>query len=541
MLIYNAKKEFIGVDEKDLTTLGFSNLAALHNEVGDFADLFVKTPGFIHNFKHVHWIDFIACADSSEESKVIINVNNKNFRAKVTIDKIFLTDNASKNGYIVHLNNLRELTQHESENVSADVVARPIIHDIPSPEVTTVVEDVLDTPEFEPAAVAKSEVTHDPYETPLEVNFDDVDDHFDNEEVVTPAPAEVEIQDQSADMLDVGDLTLDVDEELAAEEPLETVIEDSYESSYHYDPQVASNELGLPLDLIEEFIQDFIEQAKEFKDGLYTALQNGELDQVKILSHKLKGVAANLRIEDAFEALATINTSDDVNIIEKNLNIFYKIIAKLAGEESAHPEVSTTTVSKETQKVNSQPDSEIDELDVALSEEDDDLYSDLLDIEDSQVPQKIDIPELADDDFVAEDIELDEIDLLNIEDEIAAVDETIELDEGEDIAEPVTVNYSRDVSAAEIGIDSQTFNELFEDYISEAGALIKEMRDAVDLSDFDTCRHEALKLQGMSDNMRVTMISDDLSTLMNSTDPVLMKKSIDAIEYVINQISKTGV
>ena len=61
MLIYNYKKEFLGIDENDLTALGLSNLADLRAEAADFADLFVKTPGFIHNFKHVHWIDYIVC------------------------------------------------------------------------------------------------------------------------------------------------------------------------------------------------------------------------------------------------------------------------------------------------------------------------------------------------------------------------------------------------------------------------------------------------------------------------------------------------
>lgn len=78
MLIYNYKKEFLGIDESDLELLGLSNLADLRAEAADFADLFVKTPGFIHNFKHVHWIDYITCNDSGVESKAIIHIKNKN-------------------------------------------------------------------------------------------------------------------------------------------------------------------------------------------------------------------------------------------------------------------------------------------------------------------------------------------------------------------------------------------------------------------------------------------------------------------------------
>jgi len=59
MLIYNFQKEFLGIDAKDLQELGYHDLSSLRSEVTDFADLFVKTPGYIHNFQHVHWIDFI--------------------------------------------------------------------------------------------------------------------------------------------------------------------------------------------------------------------------------------------------------------------------------------------------------------------------------------------------------------------------------------------------------------------------------------------------------------------------------------------------
>ena len=67
----NNKKEFIGIDEQDLNALGFTTLLELQNEADDFADLFIKEPGFVHNFTHVNWIDFVECADPAEGSKVL--------------------------------------------------------------------------------------------------------------------------------------------------------------------------------------------------------------------------------------------------------------------------------------------------------------------------------------------------------------------------------------------------------------------------------------------------------------------------------------
>ena len=58
MLIYNFQKEFIGIDKSSLEALGLSTLSELQEQVEDFADLFVKTPGHIHNFKHVHYLRF---------------------------------------------------------------------------------------------------------------------------------------------------------------------------------------------------------------------------------------------------------------------------------------------------------------------------------------------------------------------------------------------------------------------------------------------------------------------------------------------------
>ena len=46
MLIYNHQQEFVGINEKDLKSLGFRNLADLQSECKDFADLFVKRPTY---------------------------------------------------------------------------------------------------------------------------------------------------------------------------------------------------------------------------------------------------------------------------------------------------------------------------------------------------------------------------------------------------------------------------------------------------------------------------------------------------------------
>lgn len=227
MLIYNYQKNFVGIDESSLKTLGFSSFLQLISKTQDFANLFVRTPGYIHNFQHVHWIDFVMCAEPNQESKVIINANDKDFTCNLDIKSFYLKEDPNETSYIVNLVNLRALTQEEP--------------------------------------------------------------------------------------------TIEVSEKVV-----------KFEDDYIYNSKLACDELGLPQELIEEFIEDFIAQANNVKADLYNSLGEESTQKVKTLSHKLKGVAANLRIEDAFEMLSTINKSDDLLEIEHNLNMFYKTIDNLS-------------------------------------------------------------------------------------------------------------------------------------------------------------------------------------------------------------------
>jgi len=601
MLIYNSQKEFIGMDESDLSRLGFSNLAQLRAESADFADLFVKTPGYIHNFKHVHWIDFIVCADSAETPKVIIHANEKNYRCNINITTAYLTDNPTAKAYLVNLQNLRELSKTESSNISNDIQEKPIpiaaheevipFNTVPHATTTVPIEPLIEDT-YEPAQEDfiedindNSTIVHDQYDdAPLEIKMEE------------ETPLEIEIED---------DFKLDIEEELShdiltAPEPEESLLtieeeqeedDEEYNKEYVFDPHLASDELGLPIDLIEEFIEDFIAQAKDFKHGLYDSLKENDINNVKILSHKLKGVAANLRIEDAFEVLTVINTSSDSDVIHKNLNYLYKIVAKLAGEEIAQPVISeiapiTTQIEddsidddfildfKEIDDDLEAPESEpelkleIENEDSEDSEDEEDLYMDYeLNIDDSEVPQSIEIAELADDDFISEEsvdaIEIDEeelnVDLETIDEEelskeLSEIDDlpdlleiedlnTLEPDIEEEISdldkleELIEINYDKTQVADEIGIDSESFNELFKDYITESEELSSTISDAVNASDSQKWKYATLKLKGMSDNMRVHDFTSELELLLNTNDTDVALSAIKKINSIISKIS----
>jgi len=404
MLIYNHKKEFVGISQNELNYFGFDTLSNLQQEVGDFADLFVKTPGYIHNFKNVHWIDYITCADSKEESKVIINVNSKKFHTSLGVSTFFLNDEPDKEAYLIELLNLCELNKEESLNISDDIST------IPSPtQETKDIQQETKTP-----SILTKEIT------------------------VSETPK--------------ADLPLDVDN---------IMINDN---SYAYDPNIASKQLGLPLDLIEEFIEDFINQAYKFKDELYSSLKDGDIETLKTLAHKLKGVAENLRIEDALKTLSIINTTSDLPLIETNLNGFYKIIANLHEKEP---------------------------------------------IKESNIQ-------------VEDDIEMAKEPKIELEDEIKlAEDEII---------------YDKEQASKEIGIDLETFNELFEDYIVESKTLVEAIYDDVQNNNMGGYKQKALKLKSMSGNMRIFNFIDELNTISSSDDRQTIENALNIIKSKLNTI-----
>ena len=541
MLLYNYKKEFIGIDTNDLKKLGLHNLTELHHEAADFADLFVKTPGYVHNFKHVHWIDFIAVADSTEEPKVIINIKDNLFHANLQIHTAYLADAPDQEAYIITLVNLRALSQAERANISAEALDRPVPQaPVEAPTFVTPTMTTMPTADVEPSIEETPEaVVQDEYDIVPEpviedekLTVEDVVDDFDT-------PLEVDNFDQPETALDTADdvtmneITLPEEPNTKIEEkPTETTqldenLESILNSGYVYDPQIASNELGLPLDLIEEFIQDFIAQAKEFQPKLYEALDEGDVEQVKILSHKLKGVAANLRIEDALEVLTTVNTTSDLDVIRDNLSAFYIIIARLAGEDV--PEVAPQTAAVEDPLPLEQEDDDLildfkDEDDLALEEEAP------LEISDDDVPQQIDLPELADDDFSIEE----ETPLIDLDND--ALD--LEINTEDEVSEATKISFSKEDAAMAIGVDQESFQELLQDYLQEARELVDAMKTSVNNDDTDFMTQKALQLKGMSENIRLTDVSHLLQEILaNSDDKDSTLDNLDKVETILNTIS----
>jgi len=448
MIIYNYNKEFIGIDQADLKALGFKDLSQLQSETADFADLFVKTPGHIHNFKHVHWIDFVLCAKSTDESKAIIHVNGKNFKVNLEIKILFLNDAPSSRAFAITLGNLKSLSKDEK----IEIATEPQTIETPIVDLYDEAEDIV---ELDSKDLHEDEIIVDPYVQ--------------------------EFEDENEDeIIDIHDFTFDL--------------------------QKTAEALEMPLSLIEEFIEDFINQAKEFKEKLYKAVEDNDMIELQALSHKLKGVAANLRVHDALEILSKINKAKDFATSKKDLDLFYEIISKLSGEEVLPQETAQTTQTKATEE---------DELDEILEIIDGDYdYEDNIEID------------LEDDD------DNDDDDLLIIPDDFDIIDDDNDDDTSEDL------QYNKTMAADEIGLDSSSFNELFDDYISESQNLVMSIEDAIQANDSDNWKNIAFKLKGMSDNMRINNFVSELEVLIHTKDSQEAKTALEKIQTKIFEILK---
>ena len=174
-------------------------------------------------------------------------------------------------------------------------------------------------------------------EEPLDSKFTEVIKNIeeDNDDMIldlldTPSQSQkitekkVEEKKEDKDLLNVDlmDLDFNLEEELSPieDEPIKIDTPPPSNNNYtdkidldnvpalpiHYNPKIAADELNLPVVLIEEFVEDFIEQAHHDKDHLLTSYYQKDMDNIHELGHKLKGAASNLRINELADVLEDI-------------------------------------------------------------------------------------------------------------------------------------------------------------------------------------------------------------------------------------------
>lgn len=547
MLFYNHKQEFIGIDEEGLKLLNYTSIEDLLSVCSDVADLFAKEPGYIHNFKSFGWIDFLLHADSDARS-AIVHGNGRTFSCTLHVHSLFLAENPSQNGYIIEMTHIQSMSgeeikpHHVAPTIKQEIKPTPIqtsSYTESSPSVlpsyehiipTTLSEpDVLDVPTFNESGLNDEPLDNLYANLTLPLSNEELHYEFAPEAslpIEELAPVQEIQPEPKVDLPMLGDIKYS-----NAEKAFINTLK--VDKSYRFDPNVAAKELGLPVDLIQEFIGDFIQQSHEFKEELFEAVLKGDMNNLKILSHKLKGVAANLRIEDAFETLSIINTSSDLVEIEANLKYFYSIINKLEGKELLLSD--TQLIEKITPNVSANDD--LYAFSPKNSEEP--LFPE-------EKPSAATLNDMSRDDIYSFALK-DNDSLIVHEEELSP---TINLDEdltstsfdnqpvvSNTVSEPMQpLNYNKAVVAGELGIEQSFFNELVDEYKHDAMRAAKEITASIGAFDTHAWKKTASQLKGISDNLRLSEISEELAILSQTNDAQEANKASKRLNNFLEQL-----
>jgi HPt (histidine-containing phosphotransfer) domain-containing protein len=103
--------------------------------------------------------------------------------------------------------------------------------------------------------------------------------------------------------------------------------------------------------------------------------------------------------------------------------------------------------------------------------------------------------------------------------------------------EEVQVYYDKTRAAREIGIDAQSFNELFVDFIDEAKDYISQMQKAIKNRDFEASKSSCNKLKRMSETIGVDSFAQELDTILKTQDLNVLEENIASINTKLNLIS----
>jgi hypothetical protein len=92
---------------------------------------------------------------------------------------------------------------------------------------------------------------------------------------------------------------------------------------FDFSPKEAAADLGLPVELVYEFFNDFIHQANVESVTFINACKKGDVDIIHKTGHKLKGAASNLRIRPLAATLEEIQYCQDNSRFEPLLKKYW--------------------------------------------------------------------------------------------------------------------------------------------------------------------------------------------------------------------------
>lgn len=534
MILYSADKKFMGMDHDDLQQLGYKTLPEFIKDYQDFADTFIDRPGYIYNYEDFSWIDYILNSNDSD-FKAMVYSNSNGFACDLEISPYYLVSSPQSHGYAVNLHHIRALSKEEISYINKIATSgKGGVAQVNMLDDNTI--DILKntpTPNVTPEPIYNS-FQNNMQQTTQNNSYQENQNGFshDNSAIISKL---------------------------------------SISPHYRFDPIVAAEELGLAVEVIEEFIDDFVEQAQSVKDELLAATHKKEFKDVEGISHKLKGVAANLRIEDSLEVLTKINSSHNQHELEVLIDHFYDLIVRL-GESKISALNTQDDVPEEILlnldldegegEKNIKEDVVLDESSLAqpnINQEEKEFIEEdhlLLSI-DEDVPQE-NLPNETVHQMEGDSLNLETFDEIPqttpnkepsqyIEDDALSLDSFEEIPQNEDTLSIISESDSLEIelpdlnfnplqASQEMGIDMELFGELLEDFKIDSLEHLTNIKNAINANDFTDLQKNAEIFKDISDNLHIQEISTTLTTLKESQDLVELQKLHKILEHYISQL-----
>lgn len=81
--------------------------------------------------------------------------------------------------------------------------------------------------------------------------------------------------------------------------------------------------MSLPIELVEEFVHDFIEQAHSETKKMLHAYEKGDLESIQQIGYHLKSVSGNLYITTLSDTLNDIQLCEDPSKLKKLIRKYW--------------------------------------------------------------------------------------------------------------------------------------------------------------------------------------------------------------------------
>ncbi len=510
MILYGSHKQMLAISQELLEFLGFESIEELREKTDDIADFFVNKPGYIYNFKNFSWIDYIIF-NQLKKPKVILDLDDNEIEAELQITTLPSVKEDS-NYYLVNLSPTSSLSNDapterflEIENIpnildenekKQQIEKESFLEDL-SEQKTSHLNIFENTEQFEDIDKTKSPEEDKFHQEDsadkktLNINFDDIDIGYKEPLLeIEKNQNSASLADNSNEFLDISldaDITLDIEEEKS--NSIATVEQLKKEDSQVYDLEKAAKELGLDESLIKELLEEFISQALELKPQIEEALKSEDAEKVHTLIHKIKGAAANLRIEKANDILASTTGENDLKKLEEITEKFYDFI-----------EVFKQYINKK------------DDLDLTLNQDESNIEKNNLKTEEESF-KNIDEPNTY----------------IDIDTEISVTQHETKKETDRD-KEILFAPYDPTTASKELGLSESIIIEFLKEYIKQNKEYKKELLKSLDNKNLDEIKKICHKLKGSASNLRIDNVVKYLDQILNELDSQNLEKIKESIQ-----------